>query len=90
MANIVGKPTLSIEEILEAPIETLAELFHKYVKEQLVSETPLASLTTREVERIIPKTSYWELLKLDPEFVLHYDVQYWVDHIYDEITTYHM
>lgn len=90
MANIVGKPMLSIEEILEAPIENLAELFHEYVREQLVSETSLAALTTREVDRIILKTSYWELLKLDPEFVLHYDVQYWVDHIYDEINTYHM
>lgn len=81
LVKLIGKDKLSIEETLEAPIEVVAALFHEYVKEQLLLEK---LITSSEFDRMIVDTSYWELLKSDPQFVLHYNVEYWVDHILKE------
>lgn len=67
----------SIDEILEMTNEEVVEVFTDLVKSEMMKQY---SLSMEEVEKALNDSTYTELMKTDPKFVLHYDVQYWVDH----------
>ncbi|MGR6342603.1 hypothetical protein ACU5CE_33230 [Priestia megaterium] len=53
--------------------------FISYVKDDLIE---FFEITEEEADRMIEKSVFMELLKEDPDYVYHYDAEYWAHHIF--------
>jgi hypothetical protein len=53
--------------------------FISYVKDDLIE---FFDISDEEAETMISKSVFMELLKEDPDYVYHYDAEYWAHYIY--------